>query len=175
VWGVDLPQRIPRALCGRAIRALNLIRVDHWRSAAHYARSCAHLGTILGDLAVDAVTDWEPRGPGLPRTSSPWMIRVLELVEQHLSSSTAVQRIAELLGVTREHLTRSVKAETGLSLRQILDNRRKVVASEMLCDSSRSLQQIGQAVGYSHVSSFVHAFRRWLGVTPQQYRQRRRQ
>ncbi|HCK7349055.1 TPA: helix-turn-helix transcriptional regulator, partial [Pseudomonas aeruginosa] len=29
-------------------------------------------------------------------------------------------------------------------------------------------------LGYGEVSNFIHAFRRWKGMTPRQYRQRRR-
>ncbi|MFO6375309.1 helix-turn-helix domain-containing protein, partial [Pseudomonas aeruginosa] len=48
------------------------------------------------------------------------------------------------------------------------------LAEELLATGAIRLEEIAERLGYGEVSNFIHAFRRWKGMTPRQYRQRRR-
>jgi transcriptional regulator GlxA family with amidase domain len=47
-------------------------------------------------------------------------------------------------------------------------------ASAMLRSSSKSVADVAHACGYFDQSAFTRVFRRTVGVTPQQYRERHR-
>ena len=66
-------------------------------------------------------------------------------------------------------LTRRL-AEEGLSYKGLLDEVRRKLAIQYLKDRRISLKQVAYLLGYSEVSAFYHAFRRWTGSSPVQHR-----
>lgn len=64
--------------------------------------------------------------------------------------------------------------DEGSSYRLLLDEVRQALAEELLATGAIRLEEIAERLGYGEVSNFIHAFRRWKGMTPRQYRQRRR-
>ena len=60
--------------------------------------------------------------------------------------------------------------DLGVSFAQILDELRHDLAVRYLQDPNVSLSQIAFLLGYSELSAFSHAFRRWTGTTPGEWR-----
>jgi AraC-like DNA-binding protein len=52
-----------------------------------------------------------------------------------------------------------------------MDDTRRRLAINYLKDGNHTLTQIGFLLGYSEVSAFNRAFKRWTGSTPLKYRQ----
>jgi AraC-like DNA-binding protein len=51
---------------------------------------------------------------------------------------------------------------------------RQALAEELLATGGLNQEEIAERLGYSEVSNFAHAFRRWKGLTPGQYRRSQR-
>ena len=68
-------------------------------------------------------------------------------------------------------LRRKLAAEQ-ISFRQLQDESREALAEELLAVDGLPLEAIAQRLGYGELSNFIHAFKRWKGVPPRQYRQR---
>jgi AraC-like DNA-binding protein len=60
--------------------------------------------------------------------------------------------------------------EEGTSFRSLLEEVRQALAEELLATGGLSLEEIAERLGYGEVSNFIHAFKRWKGVPPRQYR-----
>ena len=58
------------------------------------------------------------------------------------------------------------------SFRQLLDDIREGVAIELLSTAGLSVESVAERLGYAETSSFIHAFTRWTGKTPGQYRRK---
>ncbi|MBT9528602.1 MAG: AraC family transcriptional regulator, partial [Pseudomonas sp.] len=43
---------------------------------------------------------------------------------------------------------------------------------ELLATGGLTLEEIAERLGYGEVSNFTHAFKRWKGLAPRQYRRR---
>ncbi|MDX1453703.1 MAG: AraC family transcriptional regulator, partial [Oleiphilaceae bacterium] len=80
----------------------------------------------------------------------------------------SVEALAEKLGMSVRSLRRKLSAE-GSSYRTLLDEIRYQLAREYL-QSRLTLEQIADLLGYSEASNFSHAFKRWHGGSPQDYR-----
>lgn len=52
----------------------------------------------------------------------------------------------------------------------LLDQERDVTARSYLGDRSLGIAEVAFLIGYSEQSSFNHAFKRWTGRTPTEYR-----
>lgn len=80
--------------------------------------------------------------------------------------------IARLLQRSPRRL-RSELLDAGTSFNDILSEARQSLAKRLLGGSTLPVEQVGHRVGFSERSAFFRAFKRWTGLTPMQYRQRR--
>ncbi|MFE3104381.1 AraC family transcriptional regulator [Nocardia tengchongensis] len=62
--------------------------------------------------------------------------------------------------------------EEGTSFRALLDEVRRALSEELLDHTSMTTEQLAARLGYAEAASFIRAFRRWKGCTPQEYRSR---
>jgi AraC-like DNA-binding protein len=60
--------------------------------------------------------------------------------------------------------------EEGTSFAEILDQLRAALAKRYLHDETLPVSEIAWLLGYREVSSLTHAFHRWTGMTPRQFR-----
>jgi AraC-like DNA-binding protein len=77
--------------------------------------------------------------------------------------------VAHELGMSVRTLARRL-GDLGVSFGQILDELRHDLAVRYLRDPNLSLSQIAFLLGYSELSAFSHAFRRWTRTTPGEWR-----
>lgn len=77
--------------------------------------------------------------------------------------------IAGDLGMSPRTLSRKL-AQGGTSYFAVLENLRQSLARRYLKDSSLALAEIAFLLGYSGLSSFSEAFRRWTGQSPGSFR-----
>ena len=93
---------------------------------------------------------------------------IIALLGQGEPSLTAV---SELLGVSARTLQRRLK-ERASSFAELLDAIRKELAGSEMRRAQITTGEVAFALGYSDVSAFHHAFRRWYATTPADYRRR---
>ncbi|MGB2932272.1 MAG: AraC family transcriptional regulator ligand-binding domain-containing protein [Methyloceanibacter sp.] len=79
--------------------------------------------------------------------------------------------VAKELGLAPASLHRRLKAEN-TSFQRLLDDTRRSLAERYLLESSLNLTDIASRVGYSELSAFSRAARRWFGTTPRSFRRR---
>ena len=77
--------------------------------------------------------------------------------------------VARRLGISTRTLSRKLHEE-GLVFADILNELRAALAQRYLLDRELPISEIAWLLGYREVSSFTHAFRRWCGTTPRQFR-----
>jgi AraC-like DNA-binding protein len=80
-----------------------------------------------------------------------------------------VDCLARRLGWFTRTLQRRLTA-LGLNYSDVLSDVRKRLALNLLQNQSLCVAQIAYSLGYSDVSAFNHAFRRWVGKAPREYR-----
>ncbi len=89
-----------------------------------------------------------------------------------VEGDSSVERLAQSVGWSVRTLQRRL-TERGLSYSDLLGEVRKTLALNLLENPSLGLAQIAYLLGYSEVSTFNHAFRRWVGRAPGDYRNSR--
>jgi len=83
--------------------------------------------------------------------------------------ATSPHSVAAEAGISMSALNRGLKSE-GTSFPRLLDDTRRGVAHRYLFESSLSLTEIATLVGYSELSAFSRAARRWFGAPPRTFR-----
>lgn len=95
---------------------------------------------------------------------------VLEHVSAHLSDSGyGVEQIAADLGITRIHVNRKLKAETGYSPSTVFKTIRMTEARRLLLEGRYPVSEIATRCGFSTASYFSTAFKDFFGQSPSEF------
>jgi len=104
---------------------------------------------------------------------------IVERVEQaalaELPSGTpSMPAIARSLRMSERQLRRELDS-AGVGFRSMVEDLRRKRAAVLLGEEAASVVDTAFVLGFSEVSAFSRAFKRWFGVAPAEYRQRARQ
>ena len=80
-----------------------------------------------------------------------------------------IDSVADRMAMSRRSLQRRL-TECGVTYKQLVEQIREELARHYLSNTAGTLLDIALLLGYSELSAFIRAFRRWTGQTPQQYR-----
>ena len=96
------------------------------------------------------------------------IMKVLKKIETDPSQS--ISDLAGMVGLSRSRLTHLFKAETGLSLAELLDTKRMDRAADLLRSTHMRIKEITYMTGFQHPASFSRAFLRKHRCTPGNFR-----
>ena len=91
------------------------------------------------------------------------------LPELLLDRQCTMAEASHRLGLHRRTLNRRLEEE-GTSFRTLADGARFVRAQHLMVNTDLSIGEIAFLLDYTEVSAFSHAFRRWAGVSPREWR-----
>ncbi|MGB6055137.1 MAG: helix-turn-helix transcriptional regulator [Burkholderiaceae bacterium] len=80
-----------------------------------------------------------------------------------------IDAVARQLHMTGRTLRRKLQAQ-GVSYQSILTDVRRQLALGYLRKTRMSVEDIAAALGFSDAANFRHAFKKWTGRTPGEYR-----
>lgn len=101
---------------------------------------------------------------------SPFGRQVWDLLVAHLSNSAyGVEEVARDLDLSRIHVNRKLKAETGYSPSAVFKFIRMNHASSLLQEGRLSIAEIAQACGFASASYFSTAFKDYYHQSPSEF------
>lgn len=122
-----------------------------------------HLNDLLRRYADEALVRRAPR-------QSTLRAKVEAVLPELLPHGKGVaSEVARRLAVSSRTLSRKL-GEEGVSFGEILEDTRTALAKHYLEDEGLQVSNIAWLLGYRELGSFTHAFRRWTGTTPSEYR-----
>lgn len=83
----------------------------------------------------------------------------------------ALDTVAASLNMHPRTLRRRL-AEEGTSFRALTNDVRATLATELLSHVGLTVEQVARRLGYAETAAFNHAFSRWFGVAPNEFRRR---
>ncbi|MNP36868.1 Urease operon transcriptional activator [compost metagenome] len=98
-----------------------------------------------------------------------WLGRIRQLLDAQLDAAPGLEGLAEQMNCSARTLRRHLK-DLGCSYQELLDELRFERAKQMLCEDQLPIYRIAERLGFSETASFRHAFVRWSGVAPSQFR-----
>jgi AraC-like DNA-binding protein len=100
---------------------------------------------------------------------------IAQLVRERLvrlgGVDAGMDEIAGQLTLSTRTLRRRL-TEAGTSYRALVDEVRQTLAEELLDTGVLSVEDVAYRLGYAEASSFIHAFKRWTGMTPAAFARR---
>ena len=133
-----------------------------------YAESLGHALALRYVLAESSqrATGRSACSPLPPRLLS----RVRAKIEAHLDCDLSLSELAEVSGYSRAHFLRMFRTATGMTPHQYVLELRLARAKEHLRQKELTVTDIASTCGFSSQSHMTSAFRKYLEVTPAEYR-----
>ena len=122
-------------------------------------------GLLVGEMLRLSSADEESK-----RSYPEELLRMIAHVESSYMRSVTVSELAEMIGRSRSHVLKLFHSHLGVSAKNYIINRQLKQACELLLNTTRSIAEVGQAVGISDPYHFSKLFRRHLKVSPSAFR-----
>ncbi|MEX0330992.1 MAG: AraC family transcriptional regulator [Puniceicoccaceae bacterium] len=125
-----------------------------------------HLGHLLvGELMLLRANE-EQKGQNLPEE----LRRMVGHIDANYMRSPTVTELANIIQRSRSHVLKLFKSELGISAKRYIINKQLGEACEQLLSTTKSISEIGHAVGISDPYHFSKLFRRHIHLSPTEYR-----
>ena len=97
---------------------------------------------------------------------------IYEYIGGHYSENLTTDSLSRLFLVSKTQLYNVFKEISGMTVSDYITEYRITRAKDFLINTDYSVEMIGQAVGYTNLSSFSRVFKEQAGCSPIQYRRR---
>jgi AraC-like DNA-binding protein len=125
--------------------------------------------SFLNDLLQRYAEAALPPRPQARDSLRPAVEKVVAQMLPHAQASAS--NVARRLAMSTRTLSRKLSDE-GVVFTEILEETRAALAKRYLAERDLPVSEIAWLLGYAEVSSLTHAFKRWTGMTPRQFRSR---
>ena len=105
------------------------------------------------------------------RFASRLVLDVANYVRHHLSERISVDAMAEELFLSRPYLSAKFRQDSGQTLTDFILNEKTEEAKRLLRYSDRTASVIAAYLGFSSQGHFCRVFKKYAGVTPNEYRE----
>ncbi|MFC5404615.1 helix-turn-helix domain-containing protein [Cohnella soli] len=95
--------------------------------------------------------------------------------DKYMEQSLSITRIAELSKISTTHLGRMFKKLTSKSIIDYINEIRIEKAKQLLISSHSSVNDISEQTGFTNSSYFYTVFKKYTGITPNEFRQANKQ
>jgi two-component system, response regulator YesN len=115
------------------------------------------------DKAIDFLISGE-------EAASPLIKQIMNYIELHYSKEVSLKTLSSLHNVNASYLGQMFKNETGELFTNYLNRIRIDKAKELLSNTSLKIYRISEQVGYIDQSHFFRIFKKYSGISPEEYR-----
>ncbi len=171
--GADFFQTVPFKLVMKLGRRKELFAqacriATEWSDASRPGRSII-VHDLTRALLVDLVRLYTQDGLQTIATDGR-VLEVLRRLEDEYAGELSVGRMSRWVGVSVSHLRALFKSSLGLGPAKALQARRIREARRLLLGTSRPVNSVARAVGFSDPLYFSRVFRRTVGISPLDFR-----
>ena len=130
-----------------------------------------HLAVIMRWLSERLQVHSEASRPFTPTGLTKWRLkRVLTYIDEHICESITLATLAQVAGLSRMYFAAQFRAATGCRPRECVLRKRIERAQQLLLETSEPLVSIALGVGFQSQAHFSTVFKRFAGISPNQWR-----
>lgn len=164
-------------VCLRELAIAASIRIDEAEAIYDYMEQARTLADVLklAERLLTAIAllngkQDKQRRDSLAGNNEPKLQQIQCFIEQHLADSVTSIDIANYLYLNPSYFSRYFKRMTGSNFTDYVHQYKVNIASQKLKTSGQTLEQIALALGYSDRTYFSKVFKKYMGVTPSEYK-----
>lgn len=99
--------------------------------------------------------------------------KMIAMIQQDYGKDLTLEECAERLHYNANYLSSVFRKETGASFSEYLTRYRLNIAKRWLDESEWTVKEIAERLRYTNPQNFIRSFRKWEGMTPGRYRERK--
>ncbi len=143
---------------------------DIYIQRADKCTTCEQLLDIFEEMQVD----FAKRMRELKKTNatSIHIRKCIDYIYEHLHEKLTINELADFTDLNASYLSKLFQKETGVSVKAFVTNAKINTAQNMLKHSDFSYLDISLTLGFSTQSAFISVFKKNVGLTPKQYREK---
>lgn len=109
--------------------------------------------------------------PLLPSTvnETALVTSIIALLKAHLNHNLSMEEISRITSFSPSHIQSVFKCQTGMSVIRYFNNLKINASKQMIAEGKLSISEIADALGYSSIHYFSHAFRNAAHMSPSEY------
>lgn len=96
--------------------------------------------------------------------------QAIDYIRAACDKNFSLEDVAAFVGISKCYLSREFHKYTGYPFVAYVNRTRCKKAQQMLADERLEIQEIGKQCGFESASYFARAFRRYIGMSPAEYR-----
>ena len=105
----------------------------------------------------------------LPHSNHIGIKQILDYLHQYPADQSSLAELAKICNMTERTLARYSQKELGMSLHE-WRQRLKVIKAISMLNAGKKIESIALDLGYANSSAFINMFKRWMKITPDQFR-----
>ena len=125
---------------------------------------------VIEGLMLEILAEVVRQTKGTERTPPKWLIQARELLDAHFAEHLMLDTIAVSVDMHPIHLVREFRKHFDCTIGEYVRRKRIEYVCRQLVDSESSLVEISIAAGFCDQSHLSRVFKRFVGVTPGEYR-----
>ena len=94
------------------------------------------------------------------------IIEIIKFINVHISEPLSLSRVSAEVNLSKEYTSHIFKKETGKTVTDYINERKLLIAKEMLLGTEYSLTEISDRLGYENYSYFSKLFKNQFGTSP---------
>jgi two-component system response regulator YesN len=157
---VETAERLDKMLA--AISGYGKAQTDDWLSVASHEELRHALGERIGYW----LTKWKKSLP----SAHPEINRIVDYIQSHYDKEITLKSMAEHVSLDEHYLSGLFSKKMGCTLIHYLHKVRIDQARFYLLQSTLTVGEIAERVGFANIAYFVKIFKRWTELTPSEFR-----
>lgn len=98
--------------------------------------------------------------------SNEHVLKIINYIEEHITEKMSLQCISEKIGLTKEYTAFIFKKETGRTLTDYINERKMLIAEDLILCNTMRLSDISNYLGYDNYNYFSRLFKRYYNTSP---------
>jgi AraC-like DNA-binding protein len=123
---------------------------------------------LFADVLINEIRQGALQSLNLPIPADPRIAKLALHLQTKPADQTTLEAWAKQLGFSERNLIRVIRAETGMTFRELRRLTRIMVSLDKL-SAGQSVTETAFDIGFETPSAFIHAFRLLIGKTPRQF------
>lgn len=166
----ELISSVVNYIIDRAVKNINDAQTYRWLLRMSADDVTQHSPDVQ---ELRAPEEEEPAVTKVPVSKSSAIYPAISYIASHPGKAVSMTDMADLCHLSPSYFSRLFHREMGEGFTNYVNRQKVELAKVQLRSSTKSISQISAELGYLNISHFINLFKRFEGITPLMYRQRK--